>query len=178
MKKIFTIATLLAVAATLSAQQEGTYNESVVVKGSYRPTIEQAEKINFPAQITDTIGRMEHDFRYSITPMRLRALYEPSRIKAARIVGEPATKLYNNYLRLGVGNYWTPMADLYWSSTRDKKKTYGVRLNHLSSTAATISATPVSRSSANTSSARSCSYPPTSATSTTTTCTTASTTAR
>lgn len=133
MKKIFTIATLLAVGATLSAQQEGTYNESVVVKGSYRPTIEQAEKINFPAQITDTIGRMEHDFRYSITPMRLRALYEPSRIKAARIVGEPATKLYNNYLRLGVGNYWTPMADLYWSSTRDKKKTYGVRLNHLSS---------------------------------------------
>ena len=133
MKKIFTIAALLVFTATLSAQQEGTYNESVVVKGSYRPTIEQAEKINFPAQITDTIGRMEHDFRYSITPTRLRALYEPSRIKAARIVGEPATKLYNNYLRLGVGNYWTPLADLYWSSTRDKKKTYGVRLNHLSS---------------------------------------------
>ena len=45
MKKIFTIAALLVFTATLSAQQEGTYNESVVVKGSYRPTIEQAEKI-------------------------------------------------------------------------------------------------------------------------------------
>ena len=133
MKKIFTIATLFIFAASLNAQQEGTYNESVVVKGSYRPTIEQAEKINFPAQITDTLSRMEHDFRYSITPTRLKALYEPSRIKAARIVGEPATKLYNNYLRLGFGNYWTPLADLYWSSTRDKKKTYGLRVNHLSS---------------------------------------------
>lgn len=133
MKKTIIIAALLAVAASPKAQDDDAYNASVVVKGSYRPTIEQAEKINFPAQITDTLGRMEHDFRYSISPVRLKALYEPSRIKAARIVGEPATKLYNNYLRLGFGNYWTPMADLYWSSTRDKKKTYGVRVNHISS---------------------------------------------
>ena len=76
---------------------------------------------------------MDHTFNYSITPTRLKALYEPARIKAARIVGEPATKLYNNYIRIGVGDYWSPMADLYWSSTRDKKKTYGIRVNHLSS---------------------------------------------
>ena len=105
----------------------------MLVKGSYKPVITQAEKLNFPARITDTISRMDHSFQYSISPSRLKALYEPARIKAARIIGEPATKLYNNYLRLGVGNYWTPLADLYWSSTRDSKKTYGVRLNHLSS---------------------------------------------
>ena len=114
-------------------QEEGAYNESVVVKGSYTPVIEQREKLNFPAAISDTTGRIEHTFQYSIVPTRLKALYEPSRIKAARIVGEPATKLYNNYLRLGMGNYWSPMADLYWSSTRDRLKTYGVRLNHRSS---------------------------------------------
>ncbi|MBR4773512.1 MAG: hypothetical protein IK010_03690 [Bacteroidales bacterium] len=134
MKKTFIIiAALLLAAIPLKAQQEDTYNESVVVKGSYRPVIEQREKLNFPAVISDSLGRMEHDFQYGITPVRLRALYEPSRIKAARIIGEPATRLYNNYLRLGFGNYWTPLADLYWSSTRDKKKTYGVSLNHLSS---------------------------------------------
>lgn len=133
MKKTIISAALLLCATSLWAQNDDAYNASVVVKGSYRPVIEQAQKINFPSEITDTLGRMEHEFRYSITPMRIKALYEPSRIKAARIVGEPATKLYNNYLRLGFGNYWTPMADLYWSSTRDKKKTYGVRINHLSS---------------------------------------------
>ncbi len=116
-----------------AAQSEGGYNESVVVKGSYRPVIEQATKMTFPAVISDSLGRLEHEFNYSISPSRLKALYEPSRLKAARIIGEPATKLYNNYLRLGFGNYWTPLADLYWSSTRDKKKTYGIRLNHLSS---------------------------------------------
>lgn len=115
------------------AQQGETYNESVLVKGSFRPVIEQAEKVSFPAVMTDTMTRFDHSFQYSITPMRLKSLYEPSRIKAARILGEPATKLYNNYLRLGMGNYWSPLADLYWSSTRDTKKTYGIRINHRSS---------------------------------------------
>lgn len=133
MKKIVISAALLLCSVALIAQNDNTYNESVVVKGSYTPVIDQVEKINFPAQITDTLSRIEHTFHYSITPTRLRAMYEPTRIRAARIIGEPATKLYNNYLRLGFGNYWTPMADLYWCSTRDRLKTYGVRLNHLSS---------------------------------------------
>ena len=134
MKKTIILATLVALSFGLKAQvDDGVYNESVVVKGSYTPVIDQAEKLNFPAQITDTLSRIEHAFQYNITPTRLRAMYEPTRIRAARIVGEPATKLYNNYLRLGMGNYWTPLADLYWSSTRDRLKTYGVRINHLSS---------------------------------------------
>lgn len=115
------------------AQQEETYNESVLVKGSFRPVIEQAEKVFFPAVMVDTLTHFDHSFQYIISPTRLKSLYEPTRIKAARILGEPSTKLYNNYLRLGMGNYWTPMADLYWSSTRDTKKTYGVRINHRSS---------------------------------------------
>jgi hypothetical protein len=115
------------------AQEDNAYNESVLVRGSYRPTLEQAEKITFPAVVTDTLGRMSHSFLYDIESSRLKVRYEPARIKAARIVGEPATKLYNNYFRLGFGNYLSPLADFYWSSLRDKKKTYGIRFNHQSS---------------------------------------------
>ena len=127
------IVALLAATVGLRAQQEGGYNESVVVRGSYRPDIQPSEKLNFPAVVSDSLGRMEHSFVYSIAPTRLKTLYEPTRIKAARIVGEPTTRLYNNYLRLGMGNYWSPLADLYWSSTRDRLKTYGIRVNHRSS---------------------------------------------
>ncbi len=134
MKKILLYAAVVPlVVFHCSHSQAQEYNESVVVKGSYRPVIEQQHKLTFPAVVTDSLGKMEHNFVYSISPSRLKALYEPSRIKAARVIGEPATKLYNNYLRLGFGNYWTPLADLYWSSTRDRKKTYGLRVNHLSS---------------------------------------------
>lgn len=131
MKKTVITAILLALAIPLWAQND--YNESVVVKGSYTPVIEQPDKLHFPASITDTLSRIEHAFHYSISPSRLRAMYEPTRIRAARIIGEPATKLYNNYLRLGMGHYWSPLADLYWSSTRDRLKTYGIRINHRSS---------------------------------------------
>lgn len=133
MRKTVIIIALALFPVSLLAQNDDVYNESVVVKGSYTPVIEQSEKLNFPAQITDTLTRIDHAFHYGITPTRLRAVYEPTRIRAARIIGEPSTKLYNNYLRLGLGNYWSPLADLYWSSTRDRLKTYGVRINHFSS---------------------------------------------
>ena len=133
MKRTIIISAMALAFTMANAQQEDTYNESVLVKGSFRPVIEQAEKQYFPAVITDTMERIDHTFQYTIRPSRLKALYEPARIKAARIIGEPATKLYNNYLRVGMGNYWSPLADLYWSSTRDPKKTYGVRINHRSS---------------------------------------------
>ena len=133
MKRHFLPLILVSLCLVAQAQDDDAYNESVVVKGSFRPTVERQNKLTFPTEITDTIGRIAHSFNYSISPTRLKALYEPSRIQAARIIGEPATKLYNNYLRLGFGNYWTPLADLYWSSTRDRLKTYGLRLNHRSS---------------------------------------------
>lgn len=138
MKKIYLALALFSVFnfqfSIVNAQNDdGTYNESVLVRGSYRPVIDPSEKIFFPTEMSDTVSATSHSFIYSISPSRLHALYEPARIKAARIKGEPATRLYNNYLRLGMGNYWSPLLDLYWSSTRDPLKTYGIRVNHQSS---------------------------------------------
>ncbi|MGX8713324.1 MAG: hypothetical protein ACSW8I_06535 [bacterium] len=137
MKKILLAAAafsfLISHFSFLHAQEEGTYNESVLVRGSYRPVIDDAEKLTFPALVTDTLGRIGHTFTYTLSPSSIKAPYQPSRIKAARIIGEPTTRLYNNYLRLGFGNYWSPLADLYWTSTRDTLKTYGLRFNHRSS---------------------------------------------
>ena len=126
----------------LSAQND-VPSESVLVRGSYRPVIETSEKIFFPTEMSDTAAVKPHSFIYSITPTRLHALYEPARIRAARIKGEPATRLYNNYLRLGFGNYWSPLLDLYLSSTRDPLKTYGIRINHRSSWGSISSDDPV-----------------------------------
>ena len=126
----------------LSAQND-VPSESVLVRGSYRPVIETSEKIFFPTEMSDTAAVKPHSFIYSITPTRLHALYEPARIRAARIKGEPATRLYNNYLRLGIGNYWSPLLDLYLSSTRDPLKTYGIRINHRSSWGSISSDDPV-----------------------------------
>ena len=137
MKKIYLAIALFSIfnlqSSIINAQNDGTYNESVLVRGSYKPMIESSEKIFFPTELNDTAAAAPHSFIYSINSTRLHTLYDPARIKAARIKGEPATRLYNNYLRLGMGNYWSPLLDLYWSSTRDPLKTYGIRVNHQSS---------------------------------------------
>lgn len=109
------------------------YNERVVVTSRYKPVVDESTKINVAPSITDTASTLTKSFTYDITTRRLTSLYEPSRIKAARIIGEPATKLYNNYLRLGMGNYWSPLAELYFNSLRSQNKTFGVSATHHSS---------------------------------------------
>lgn len=135
--KIFSI--IMAVAA-LGASQElkaqsdsNVYNERVVVTSRYKPVVDESAKINVAPTITDTVSTITRSFTYDITTTRLTSLYEPSRIKAARIIGEPATRLYNNYVKLGMGNYWSPLAELYFNSLRSSDKTFGVRATHRSS---------------------------------------------
>lgn len=132
--KIAILGGLMAAVMPLCAQKPGdVYNESVVVTGSYRPEIEESAKLNVAPQITDTTTTLEHKFSYDITTKRLTSLFYPTRIKAARIIGEPTTRLYNNYFRLGMGNYWSPLAEFYFNSTRHQKVNYGAYASHHSS---------------------------------------------
>ena len=131
---ILAIAGVLACGEECQAQADSNvYNERVVVTSRYKPVVEERTKVNVAPTITDTVATMPKNFTYDITTRRLTSLYEPSRIKAARIIGEPATKLYNNYLKLGFGNYWSPLAELYYNSLRSSDRSYGVRATHRSS---------------------------------------------
>ncbi|MCQ2298965.1 MAG: hypothetical protein MJZ81_02420 [Bacteroidales bacterium] len=132
MKKIFAALLACLCASSLLAQNDNTYNESVIVVGDYKPVIEQSTKLNVAPLITDTNETIRHNFKYSITPQRLTSIFNPSELSYLKFKAKPAT-LYNNYMRFGMGNYWTPLADLYYCSTQSKTTNYGVRLNHQSS---------------------------------------------
>lgn len=133
-KIILTVVAFLACIPVGRAQTDSNvYNERVVVTSRYKPVVEETQKINVAPTITDTVATMPKSFAYDISTRRLTSLYEPSRIKAARIIGEPATKLYNNYIKLGFGNYLSPLAEVYFNSLRDENKTYGIRATHRSS---------------------------------------------
>lgn len=125
---------LAVIAPAVQAQSDSSaYNERVIVTSRFRPVVDESRKLNVAPSITDTAATMPKSFTYDISSRRLTSLYEPSRIKAARIIGEPATKLYNNYLKLGMGNYWSPLAEVYFNSLRNTSKTYGIRATHRSS---------------------------------------------
>lgn len=131
---ILLTAFIALLAPVAQAQSDSNvYNERVIVTSRFKPVVDESNKINVAPTITDTVATMPKSFTYDISSRRLTSLYVPSRIKAARIIGEPATKLYNNYLKLGFGNYWSPLAEIYFNSTRDHYKTYGLRATHHSS---------------------------------------------
>lgn len=123
----------LSVPVMRAQNTDETFNESVTVTGTYRPEIKEFDKINVAPQISDTSTAMRHKFTYDVTTRRLTSIYSPTRIKAAKIIGEPTSRLYNSYVKLGFGNYWSPMAEIYYNSTRSKKINYGAFVTHNSS---------------------------------------------
>lgn len=120
-------------AATTQAQHDTIYNENVIVTGTYKPEIEFMPKMLVAPTTADTLIQFRHNFTYDLQTNRLTALFEPARIKAARILAEPKNRLYHNYLRLGMGNYWSPLLDYSYSSTANKQLVYGAQLSHRSS---------------------------------------------
>ena len=92
----FLVVALASLPVVKAQRDSNVYNERVVVTSRYKPVVEETQKINVAPTITDTVATMPKSFTYDISTRRLTSLYEPSRIKAARIIGEPATRLYNN----------------------------------------------------------------------------------
>jgi hypothetical protein len=72
-------------------------------------------------------------FRYTITPQRFKSSFEPEPIKAARTVTTSLPKIYNSWLKLGLGNYTTPLVEFNISNLRSKEYAYGAFMQHKSS---------------------------------------------
>ena len=134
LKTMALAAILCATAAVATAQtrDSNVYNEKVVVVGSFNPVLQNSNKLNIAPNINDT-ATMTPEYNYSIESQRIYSLYNPESIKPARIKSEPTSRLYNNYIKLGFGNYCTPYADIYYNSTRSEDLNYGARAYHKSS---------------------------------------------
>jgi hypothetical protein len=123
------IITLFVCGSPAAAQD---LNKEVYVVRPYEPTLSDANKYNFLPSANDfetTIPK----FQYSITPIRISSPFEPDPIKAAKTVTTSLPKIYNSWLKLGIGNYSTPMAEFNISNLRSKEYAYGAYVYHKSS---------------------------------------------
>ncbi len=135
---VSTALTLLATTGKLNAQADSSvYHESVIVVGDYKPVLDGVgEKVNVAPSTGDNIETdLIPKFNYDITPRRISPLTPTTGIKAAKVIASP-TRLYDNYIRFGLGHDFAafadfnPLADLYYMSTRKENFSYGVRLFH------------------------------------------------
>ncbi len=72
-------------------------------------------------------------FSYKITPTPIETRFELTPIKPARMVTTTLQKIYKSYIKIGLGNYLTPMAEFNISNLHSKEYSIGATLYHKSS---------------------------------------------
>jgi hypothetical protein len=120
---------LLVTNTGVSAQD---LNKEVYVVRPYEPTLSDAVKFNFLPEDNQVETTIPH-FDYSVAPKRLENSFMPDLIKPAKTVATSLPKIYNSWLKVGLGNYATSLAELNISNVRSKQYAYGLYLYHKSS---------------------------------------------
>ena len=113
--------------------QAKPYNEEITVIAAFDPIIPDAFKINQNPVITDTTTTIPA-MTYSVLPLDAGVKLDIDPLPAVKLVAEPLSKIYRNYLKAGIGNYSSLYGELYASSLRSKTSLFGVHFKHLSYT--------------------------------------------
>ncbi len=119
-------------AFNVQSQDTTKYSEEITIIGSYRPTISDAYKINFSPRIDESEFTMP-EVTYGIHSARMNTSIELETLPPARVVGEPLSKLYHSYIKLGYGNYSTPYFKLFVNSLRNDESQFSFNVKHISS---------------------------------------------
>ncbi|MFC2087638.1 hypothetical protein ACFLSA_05725 [Bacteroidota bacterium] len=128
-KEIILILTVLLQCTVIFAQDE--LKKEVEVTKAYEPVVKESNKINELPEITDTVSYVP-DLKFDIQTRPVQTSFETEPLKAATMVGEPLTKLYNKYVNLGFGGFLTSRADIGISTLRSKEYLAGGYYNHYS----------------------------------------------
>lgn len=126
------IVTILVLMIFFTGYSQEMIRKEVRVVQPYAPTLFDAFKINLLPSLKDTM-QLSPDFIYEISPKPYSAEYSIRPIKAAKLLDDPLTKLYGTYLKMGLGNSLTPLAELSINKKRSKEYSLGAYARHISS---------------------------------------------
>jgi hypothetical protein len=112
--------------------QAQNIKKEVYVVSTFRPEVADVDKISIMPTIADTI-KIDTRIDYTVLPSRIKSDFSMRPIKSAKMVGTPLDKLYNSYLKLGIGNYITPLAEFSIHNLRSKEYAVGAYIFHKSS---------------------------------------------
>jgi hypothetical protein len=121
---------LLPVSAQVKKQETGLKRE-VTLYNPYKPSLPESKKRSFLPDLNDTT-KVRPDFHYDIRTTPFLPEYTISPIKAAALLPDPLPKLYKSYVKIGLGNYFTPLAEISITNDRSKKGSIGFYGRHFS----------------------------------------------
>jgi len=116
---------LIALLPFISMGQTDPMNQQIVTIGDRSIQLRDAFKINDFPTIFDTVQNAPN-IRYDALNFDADLNYQVVPIKAAKLrIVEPLDKLNRFYVKAGVGNYLTPLAEVTFNSLRNRKSSYG-----------------------------------------------------
>ena len=133
-KKYLIIPALLFCLLPVSAQIDKEVvlpKREVTLYNPYKPSLSVVQKKNFLPDLNDTV-KISPDFHYEISAEAFQPVYPVSPIKAAALLPDPLSKLYKSYIKLGIGNYVSPLGELSITNERSKKGAIGFYGRHFS----------------------------------------------
>jgi hypothetical protein len=130
--KQFLILIALAFVATYNSHAQDSIQKVVQVFKAYEPKLCEASKINLLPVIADT-GKTMPTFAYQLVPRKMSTNFELRPIQAAKLTAVPFDRYYRSYLRVGFGNYYSPLLEFYFNSLRAESYTYSLSVRHNSS---------------------------------------------
>jgi hypothetical protein len=107
-------------------------NKEVFVVRPYEPTLSDAVKISV-MPVPQEAEIPVPSFTYKITPTPIETTFELTPLKPARLVTTALPKIYKSYIKIGLGNYLTPLVEFNISNLYSKEYSMGAYLYHKSS---------------------------------------------
>jgi len=136
MKAKYFLTIVLAVLITsVFAQEEndgGLGDQTVIIYNEYTPVLKDATRMQFLPVIVDTV-KITPVFEYNVQPALFKTRFSPSPITAASVKGEPLRPLDNGLIKIGMGNYLSPLVEVYYNNRRSRDYSIGAFVKHHSS---------------------------------------------
>jgi len=126
----FVLFCLIPVNAQVKKQETGLKRE-VTLYNPYKPSLHEVKKRSFLPDMNDTM-KVRPIFRYDVRTEPFTPAYTISPINAATLLPDQLPKLYKSYVNIGLGNYFTPLAEISITNERSKKGTIGFYGRHFS----------------------------------------------
>jgi len=131
------LALTMSMATVVTAQkpeEEDRLNGgSITVIKPYDPTISDAFKIKSVPTVNDTTKIKKKPVTYTIFSVPVASTFTPATGQLSTLKKKKRPKYFDNYARLGVGNYTNVLAEFAANVEVDKDSDLGVFLNHNSS---------------------------------------------
>lgn len=125
MKNIFSIIIIYFLTLTLSGQtvKDSVSTEVINVVTSYKPTISDAFKAK-ENPVIKTTTRDKNSLEYSIKSSPIRSVFTPNPggYKAAKTIKKDDA--YPDYLKVGYGNYGTPLIESFTHATKEEHEAH------------------------------------------------------